>query len=920
MTVDESHGVLSPKQKFFDWTRPFLSSVADNLIERFSDEKMLNLEEVIVILPGRRAMKRLQELLVLRCDELGYGYLPPRFASETNFSDLLLEYFPPSRGERELAWISALRGAASSLLQAGFVLPDSESIGEWFRYAQKISSLHEELARGGLTFQDASEIISQQFASETNRWLALAAAEKFFVEYCHAHGLKSVSMLLSENSSLTLPNTKVIITAGLVDLSTQTQQVLSKLAHQYAWETWIFCSPEEQSGFDIYGRLNKDYWLTKELSIPAEKCSFYPTTDEEASKTLQAIEPHFPDSHPSDIAIGILDRASIAPLERELNERNFSGFDGAGISLKRTSTYRLLKNLESYVRSESFSDFMKFLREPIVSLFVSKELKTSVDDILAKIDGLQSQTLLQYLPLDGRGLPKSCHLFQEILETLGINRGLKKKLLFREWMETVSNFLVRIFQDTSLNSENREEQLMLLSSQTVADALLELYHTSFESIGLVSFETVLSVLLGALENEPVYPDKEERSIDLLGWLELALDDSPILFVTQAVERVIPETVQSDPFLPNSARVLLGLPDNDRRFARDLYFVHSMLQSKETLCFSASRLSATGEEQLPSRLLLSGSTDEVIERLKSFLSDNDDSESMRLLPRMVSPPFLPVPPAKLEKPIETVSVTALGDYLRCPYRFYLRHVIKAQEKNGLENEMNAGLVGQVIHDVLFQFARSTVSTSKNGAEINDFLQISLTNLFDVSFGPHVRPIIPLQFEHIRERLEHFATWQSERSRNGWKIAQAEYPLPERSFWFPTESGGISVVGRIDRVDVHEGDNKVAILDYKTGDFAVTPEEAHREKGVWMNLQLPAYYFALEKDWEGREIELGYIQLSAEGNNHCSLALAEWNEGEREEGRLEILRVLQEIASRNFWPPKEFPSTKDPLFQLYGTEVA
>ena len=45
------------------------------------------------------------------------------------------------------------------------------------------------------------------------------------------------------------------------------------------------------------------------------------------------------------------------------------------------------------------------------------------------------------------------------------------------------------------------------------------------------------------------------AIQLLGWLELPLDDAPALIVTSFHEGVIPESVNSDLFLPNALRSL-----------------------------------------------------------------------------------------------------------------------------------------------------------------------------------------------------------------------------------------------------------------------------------------------------------------------------------------------------------------------------
>ena len=80
----------------------------------------------------------------------------------------------------------------------------------------------------------------------------------------------------------------------------------------------------------------------------------------------------------------------------------------------------------------------------------------------------------------------------------------------------------------------------------------------------------IELLLRQLQNEPVAPQANDEAVDMLGWLELAMDDSPVLIVTGFNEGYVPESVTSDVFLPNSLRSRLGLKDNQRRYARDAY--------------------------------------------------------------------------------------------------------------------------------------------------------------------------------------------------------------------------------------------------------------------------------------------------------------------------------------------------------------
>jgi inactivated superfamily I helicase len=79
-------------------------------------------------------------------------------------------------------------------------------------------------------------------------------------------------------------------------------------------------------------------------------------------------------------------------------------------------------------------------------------------------------------------------------------------------------------------------------------------------------ETLVGRLVEARVIMPASPDM----VEILGWLDLALDDSSAMVVVGMNHPFVPESVTADPFLPGGLRTRLKVADNDRRFARDAY--------------------------------------------------------------------------------------------------------------------------------------------------------------------------------------------------------------------------------------------------------------------------------------------------------------------------------------------------------------
>ena len=80
----------------------------------------------------------------------------------------------------------------------------------------------------------------------------------------------------------------------------------------------------------------------------------------------------------------------------------------------------------------------------------------------------------------------------------------------------------------------------------------------------------LRLLLRQLDGETIAPLADPDAVELLGWLELPLDDAPALVVCGMNDQTIPDSLSADLFLPDHIRRQLGIEDNDRRYARDLY--------------------------------------------------------------------------------------------------------------------------------------------------------------------------------------------------------------------------------------------------------------------------------------------------------------------------------------------------------------
>ena len=159
------------------------------------------------------------------------------------------------------------------------------------------------------------------------------------------------------------------------------------------------------------------------------------------------------------------------------------------------------------------------------------------------------------------------------------------------------------------------------------------------------------------------------------------------------------------------------------------------------------------------------------------------------------------------------------------------------------------------------------------------------------------------------------------REGWRIVYAEEDAeeerrasdslgdadsPEHGLWVPfsVDDQQIRLAGRIDRIDFHEVDRRIRILDYKTGDTAQTPNKTHRKDGSWIDLQLPLY----KQLWSAVslnvprdcEVELAYFNLPRELGK-VDVAAAEWDEATLQDAYKTAEEIVRKLRKEVFWPP-------------------
>lgn len=166
-----------------------------------------------------------------------------------------------------------------------------------------------------------------------------------------------------------------------------------------------------------------------------------------------------------------------------------------------------------------------------------------------------------------------------------------------------------------------------------------------------------------------------------------------------------------------------------------------------------------------------------------------------------------------------TVSAFEDYLRCPFIFYARHLLKVKPSKEFLFDFYSELKGNLVHKVLERFLRLEIEGRLTlRAQQMETLKRALFNIFDEEFS--------VQFQKKFQRS--FAPKLEEKTKNDfrqalkqwlqWETAQREKTPSLKPILLeePVDfciSGGFVLRGIVDRVD---SDGKYFVVrDYKTG---------------------------------------------------------------------------------------------------------
>jgi ATP-dependent helicase/nuclease subunit B len=840
---------------FLGWNRPLLHATADWLLDSVHVPATPDLSGLVVVVRGRRAGRRLLELLALKCSEQGTILIPPEIVTPTQMVFRLTQSLPREPQEAgplacALAWAEAIGSAPDSDRATLFRRPGNEERGPGLRtllgLGRHLNQIWKELGGNGLGFRDVIKVLGEHFPNiadfEIPRWEVLESLHRKAEKILETHGLQDPTdrLISRARGGEPIPGFRVIL-VGVVEMPGVVRDFLGRLSEPPT--ALVFAPETEREGFDEFGIIRANHWKNRSAGLDAGQIHLVERDRDQALRAAQIVETWRNSGvAPARMTVAVPDVQALPRLREALEIGQMKTRWAQGRPASDAPAFQLLRLVAEYL--DHGPDEPPHY-EAVAALARHPDLPGIGPADWSALDRFAATHLpARFEPGSVNETSEWVRKIQNVLSRfVDISSEEISPARAADW---TLEFLRRIYGGREENSLSPEGRVAVHALELLRDVVVGTGRGLLPWPRRVRPADFLHGILGFLGDQPVPEPPAADAVEIVGWLELIEDDAPAVVVTSLFEGAVPESVSSDPFLPGSLRQALALSDNDLRLARDAYALAAMVESRSQgrggLALIAPRFDAADNPVRPSRLLLAGLHGEELARRVWHLAGRRKAEPP--LPLAGGPGFFAAVPGD-HPPVERVRVTAFRDYIESPRKFYFLHVLGLKPEDDAAPELQSRDVGTLVHEVLASFgADSRMRDSSDEEAIRAYVCNTFAEIIRNRFGPWAQPAVEIQAGEIQRRLAGFARAQAALRREGWSIRYVEGTTRlECELQAQGIPAALKVTGKVDRIDCDPSGQKWRIIDYKTYAKKREPLREHRRGrsggGEWRDLQLPLY---------------------------------------------------------------------------------
>lgn len=261
-------------------------------------------------------------------------------------------------------------------------------------------------------------------------------------------------------------------------------------------------------------------------------------------------------------------------------------YNPGGILLNRLQIVPLLNGLQSFLHGDAPSAECagQLIRNESFLQFLSAKMNCPEDDVLAAADRYFQMRLPDVLTEENLSEPEAAYLkylSEDDAKALKLFlRTMREILQRREQIKKTQHSIPAIRSMlTDVFCQSSYDDRLGIPFEDEAESVKGVL-SDFETSPVLSIlpaEETLYLLSETLSKRILYPEHAPDALEIIGFLELPFCSAERVILCGMNEGFLPEIIAPTPFLNDSIRTRLGLPNNATRYARDCFYLKDLLE-------------------------------------------------------------------------------------------------------------------------------------------------------------------------------------------------------------------------------------------------------------------------------------------------------------------------------------------------------
>ena len=427
----------------------------------------------------------------------------------------------------------------------------------------------------------------------------------------------------------------------------------------------------------------------------------------------------------------------------------------------------------------------------------------------------------------------------------GLINKLNDELLIPQLIDYIKEFLKAVKGNLSKSEVEIFSNLIQL-----LDQLKSVYSTIDDKLSL---EDSIYIILNDISVLKVNTGRGEITVS--GILESRALDYDVIFVPELNDDIFPPTSRKDLFLNTEMRLDLKLPTYlDRESLIKNYLLQIISRSKKSiLSFTKSddtRNSSSFVNELIFKYNLKSKNyfnkeytlfdvknyDKFSDKNKLVINDGTIFKTDKIVEKIKS---------------NKLSASAFNDYINCSLKYFYKRIMKVYETVEMATVVSPMMIGNILHKILEVLHERKISVGDTHY-LNSVRSIHEEIISGYDVFTTSRPSRFIQDEIINI-FKDILNVELERKKDGYETIEVE-----KNYEYKAE--GLTLHGKIDRIDFNHESREIDIIDYKfkSADKLSTVMKPTLDK--YDDLQLPFYYFLYSKNKNVEPTSLYQVSLS------------------------------------------------------------